>query len=68
MSVLNVTLKPLLILITIPITIITFVLFLLVVNVLVLFAAEALIDGFHIASLKWMRHSLDNLPTNQESI
>lgn len=53
MAVLNVTLKPLLILITIPLTIITFGLFLLVVNVLVLYAAAALIDGFHIAGFWW---------------
>ena len=53
MAVLNVTLKPFLILITIPLTIITFGLFLLVVNVLVLYAADALIDGFHIAGFWW---------------
>ena len=53
MAVLNVTLKPLLILITIPLTVITFGLFLLVVNVLVLYAAEALIGGFHIAGFWW---------------
>ncbi len=53
MAVLNVTLKPLLILITIPLTVITFGLFLLVVNVLVLYAAGALIDGFHIAGFWW---------------
>jgi putative membrane protein len=53
MAVLNVTLKPFLILITFPITIVTFGLFLLVVNVLVLYAAEALIDGFHIAGFWW---------------
>ena len=53
MAVLNVTLKPLLILITIPLTIITFGLFLLVVNVLVLYAAEALIGGFSIAGFWW---------------
>jgi len=53
MAVLNVTLKPLLILITIPLTVITFGLFLLVVNVLVLYAADALIDGFHIAGFWW---------------
>ena len=53
MSVLNVTLKPLLILITIPFTLVTFGLFLLVVNVLVLYAAEALIDGFEIAGFWW---------------
>lgn len=53
MALLNVTLKPLLILITIPLTILTFGLFLLVVNVLVLYAADALIDGFHIAGFWW---------------
>ena len=53
MAVLNVTLKPLLILITIPLTLITFGLFLLVVNVLVLYAAEYLIDGFTIAGFWW---------------
>ncbi len=53
MAVLNVTLKPLLILITIPLTVLTFGLFLLVVNVLVLYAAEALIDGFAIAGFWW---------------
>ncbi|MDX2428587.1 MAG: phage holin family protein [Xanthomonadales bacterium] len=53
MAVLNATLKPFLVLITIPLTIITFGLFLLVVNVLVLYAAEFLIDGFHIAGFWW---------------
>lgn len=53
MALLNVTLKPLLILITIPLTIITFGLFLLVVNVLVLYAAAALIDGFQIDGFWW---------------
>lgn len=71
MAVLNVTLKPLLILITIPFTIITFGLFLLVVNVLVLYAAEALIDGFHIAGfwcdlglviVLWTRYDFPFMP------
>ena len=53
MAVLNVTLKPLLFVITIPITIVTFGLFLLVLNVLVLYAAEYLIDGFQIAGFWW---------------
>jgi len=53
LAVLNVTLKPFLILITIPITIITLGLFLLVINVLVLYVAEALIGGFHIAGFWW---------------
>ena len=53
MAVLNVTLKPLLVIITIPLTIITFGLFLLVVNVLVLYAADYLIDGLHITGFWW---------------
>lgn len=53
MAILNVTLKPLLIVITIPITIVTFGLFLLVLNVLILYVAEAFIDGFHIAGFWW---------------
>lgn len=53
LAVLNVTLKPLLIVLTIPLTIVTFGLFLLVVNVLVLYAAAALIEGFHIAGFWW---------------
>jgi len=53
MAVLNVTLKPLLIVLTIPLTVLTFGLFLLVVNVLVLYAADALIDGFRIAGFWW---------------
>ena len=53
LAVLNVTLKPLLVVLTIPITIITFGLFLLVINVLVLYAAAFLIDGFQIAGFWW---------------
>jgi putative membrane protein len=53
MSVFNVTLKPFLILITIPVTFLTFGLFLLVINVLVLYAAAALIDGFDIDGFWW---------------
>ena len=53
MSVLNVTLKPLLIIITIPITFVTFGLFLFVINVLVLYAAASLIDGFALEGFWW---------------
>lgn len=53
MAVLNVTLKPLLFVITIPITVITFGLFLLVLNVLILYAAAYFIDGFQIAGFWW---------------
>ena len=53
MAVLNVTLKPLLFVITIPITVITFGLFLLVLNVLIVYAAAYFIDGFQIAGFWW---------------
>lgn len=53
MAVLNVTLKPLLFVITIPITVITFGLFLLVLNVIVLYVAAHFIDGFQIAGFWW---------------
>ena len=53
MSVLNVTLKPLLILITIPLTFVTFGLFLFVINVFALYAAASLIDGFAIEGFWW---------------
>lgn len=53
MAVLNSTLKPLLIIITIPITFVTFGLFLFVINVLVLYAAAYLIDGFALEGFWW---------------
>ena len=53
MAVLNVTLKPLLFIITIPLTVLTFGLFLLVLNVLILYAAAYLIDGFQIVNFWW---------------
>ena len=53
MAILNVTLKPLLFIITIPLTVITFGLFLLVLNVLVLYAAAYLIDGFWFDGFWW---------------
>ena len=53
MAVLNITVKPLLVIITIPLTLLTFGLFLLVVNVLVLYVAEMLIGGFSIDGFWW---------------
>ena len=53
LSVFNVTLKPFLILVTIPITLVTMGLFLLVINVLVIYAADWLIDGFTIDGFWW---------------
>ena len=53
LSVFNVTLKPFLILVTIPITLVTMGLFLLVINVLVIYAPDWLIDGFSIDGFWW---------------
>lgn len=53
MAVLNITVRPLLVIITIPLTLLTFGLFLLVVNVLVLYVAEMLIGGFSIDGFWW---------------
>ena len=52
-AVLNSTVRPLLVIITIPLTLLTFGLFLLVVNVLVLYVAEMLIGGFSIDGFWW---------------
>jgi putative membrane protein len=49
LSLLNVTVKPLLTILTIPITILTLGLFLLVINVIIIYITEALIPGFHVA-------------------
>jgi len=46
LSVLNLLVKPFLILLTLPITIVTLGLFLLVVNALIILLADNLIDGF----------------------
>jgi putative membrane protein len=46
LALLNVTVKPLLIILTIPVTILTLGLFLLVINVIIIYLTDALIDGF----------------------
>ena len=46
LALLNTFLKPILVLLTIPITIITLGLFLLVINILIVFLADYLIGGF----------------------
>lgn len=53
LAVLNILVKPLLIIITIPITILTFGLFLLVINALIIMLADHLIDGFQVNSFWW---------------
>ena len=53
LGVLNVTVKPILVLITIPLTIMTFGLFLIVVNVIVLMIADSFINGFNVNGFLW---------------
>ena len=53
LAVLNVTLKPVLIILTIPFTILTFGLFLLVVNALIILLAAELISGFTVDGFWW---------------
>ena len=53
LAVLNVLVKPVLIILTLPLTIVTLGLFLFVVNTLVVLLASRLIDGFRIANFGW---------------
>ena len=48
LSVLNVLLKPVLVILTLPVTIITLGLFLFIVNALIILAADKLVDGFSV--------------------
>ncbi len=50
LSVLNLLIRPILIILTIPVTIVTFGLFLLVINGLMVWIASGWITGFHIIS------------------
>ena len=49
----NLTLKPILILLTLPLTLITFGLFLLVINALMVLLADHFIDGFKVDGFWW---------------
>ncbi len=53
LGLLNTFLKPLLIIITIPFTILTFGLFLLVINAFIIILADSLIDGFVVDGFWW---------------
>lgn len=53
LGLLNLTIKPLLVLLTIPATLVTFGLFLFVINALVIMAADSLVGGFSVASFWW---------------
>ncbi len=51
LSVLNLFVKPILIILTLPITIVTLGLFLLIINALIILLADKLIDGFSVNSI-----------------
>ncbi len=53
LALLNITIKPLLIFLTLPATIITFGLFLLVINAAIILIVDWLISGFSIKSFWW---------------
>lgn len=50
---LNAVVKPIMIILTIPVTIFSFGLFLLVINALIILLASRLVDGFHVDGFWW---------------
>jgi putative membrane protein len=53
LSILNIFLKPILVLLTIPATIFSFGLFLLVINAIMIIITASLVDGFRVDSFGW---------------
>ncbi|OIQ21856.1 phage holin family protein [Lacinutrix sp. MedPE-SW] len=53
LSILNLLVKPILVIFTLPITILTLGLFLLVINALLILLADKLIDGFEVINIWW---------------
>ena len=53
LALLNTVVKPLLILLTLPITVITMGIFLLVINALLIILAEKLVPGFYVDGFGW---------------
>jgi putative membrane protein len=53
LSVANVIVKPVLIVLTIPITILTLGLFLLVINAIIILLADYLVSGFYVGGFWW---------------
>jgi putative membrane protein len=53
LAILNLIVKPILIILTIPITIITLGLFLLVINAIIILVADYLIEGFYVNGFLW---------------
>ncbi|MFT5925523.1 MAG: putative membrane protein [Rubritalea sp.] len=53
LSVLNFIVKPILVILTLPITILTLGIFLLVINVLIIYLADWFVAGFKVSSFFW---------------
>lgn len=53
LSILNLLVKPLLVILTLPITIITLGLFMLIINALLILLADELITGFEVDNIWW---------------
>jgi putative membrane protein len=53
LAVLNAILKPILIILTLPITLVTFGLFLFVINAVIILLADRFIDGFQVDGFWW---------------
>jgi putative membrane protein len=53
LSILNVTIKPLLIIFTIPLTVFTLGLFLLVINAIIILIADSIVPGFVVDGFWW---------------
>lgn len=53
LSILNLLVKPILVIFTLPVTILTLGLFLLVVNGLIILLADKFIDGFSVENIWW---------------
>ena len=53
LSILNFLVKPLLVILTLPVTIITLGLFLLIINAVIILLADGLIDGFSVNGIWW---------------
>jgi putative membrane protein len=53
LSILNLIVKPILVLFTLPVTLLTLGLFLVVINAVIILLADKLIDGFTVSSFWW---------------
>lgn len=53
LSLVNVIVKPILVILTIPVTIVTLGLFLLVINALIILLVDYLVPGFHVDGFWW---------------